>query len=170
VLFLLVDLLALLAAVELVDKVHGLGLAELVLDSGLLVDLLNGNVFDSNGDDALLVTKTKVDLFFLVDFKNVEVTAAGPAGKNPGDHSTVEYGSEGVVTRSVLEEFGRSEEGEDGLVQALGKVDHLVDLVNLVVGPAEAVESLEPGLLTVFLFFAGSLDGRVLLGEGKPLV
>lgn len=74
------DLLALFLAAELVDKVDGLGLAKLVLDGAtLFVYFLKGNVLDTDGNKSLLVTKTKVKLFFLVDLDDVKVTTARSA-------------------------------------------------------------------------------------------
>lgn len=120
----------------------------------LLVDAFKSDVLDTDGDNSLFVTKTEVELFFLVDLDDVEITTAGSASKDSGDQSAVPDGSAVVVTWTAFQEFGRGEEREDWLLLAGGEVGHLVDFVNLVVFFAELVESLSPWVFT-FLAAAG---------------
>jgi hypothetical protein len=76
------DLLALFLAAELIDEVNGLGLAKLVLNgAALFVNLLKGNVLDTDGNESLLITNTKVELFFLVDLDYVKVPTARTASQ-----------------------------------------------------------------------------------------
>lgn len=120
----------------------------------MLVDAFKSDVLDTDGDNSLFVPKAKVELFFLVDLDDVEVTTAGSASEDAGDQSAVPDRSAVVVAGSAFQKFGRGEERENWLLLAGSEVGDLVDFINLVVFFAELVESLSPWVFT-FLAAAG---------------
>jgi hypothetical protein len=136
----------------------------------LLLDLLDSNVLDTDRDDLLLITKTNVELFLLVDLEDVEVTAAASASQDLGDHGAVAKSAARVISSTAVEKLVRAEGSKDGLVLASGEVDGLVDFVDLVAFMAELVESLGPRHFTLF-FLAGSLErGRVVLARKTKVI
>lgn len=179
-----VDLLALFLAAEFIGEVNSLGLTEGIVNAASVADFLNGDVLHTNGNDALFILKSKVELLLLVDLKDVEVPTRASAGQNSGDEGTLQEkiiviavsvllyyqvvtyvpdGSARVIARSALEEFNWTEESEDWFVLAGGEVDDLVDFVDLVLFPAELVESLGPWHLSLLLFAGRFKRSRVVL-------
>jgi hypothetical protein len=150
-----VELLALFPLAELVDEIHGLvSGGDGVLDAAsVLVDALNGDVVHSNRHDPLLITKSKVELLFLVDLKDVVVVAAGSTGQDTRHDGTVPDRSTRVISWPAVDKFGGRVVGKDWLVTAGSEVDNFVNFIDLVVLVAVLLEGKRPWHLPlVFLF------------------